>query len=63
MQDSVKDWLVDLEMHKEQEDYISIFAAAGYSSSQDVEHLKEVTEEELIRNGVTKQGAYYYFFS
>ena len=44
-------------MHKEEENYVQKFEAAGYSSPKDVEHLNEITEDELRTEiGVTKPG-------
>ena len=40
----------------EEENYVQNFKAAGYITSEDVEHLREVTEKELINIGVTKIG-------
>ena len=55
MQDSVKEWLAGIKMLEE--DYVSKFEKAGYKTSDDVEHLKEITEEELEKEiGVKKLG-------
>ena len=44
-------------MHEEEEDYIHRFMAAGYFSKDDIENLREITEEELQKSiGVTKTG-------
>ena len=45
-------------MDKEIEDLVSKFRKVGYSTSEDVEHLKEVTEQELKMDiGIKKPGA------
>ena len=57
-QESVEDWLSKLRMDEEEEDYIRRFNAAGYCTSDDVEHLREITEDELkVDIGVTKPGS------
>lgn len=43
-------------MDKAEENYVQKFRAAGYITPKDVEHLREVTENELINIGVTKIG-------
>ena len=48
-------WLSDLKMNEE--DYVSKFQKAGYSTHEDVENLKEITEKELEDDiGVKKPG-------
>ena len=47
-------------MNEEEENYIRKFQAAGYITSDDVEHLREIKEEELMSDiGVTKIGIIY----
>ena len=57
----MKEWLVKLEMDKEDENYYLKLEKAGYLSTadqdDDMEHLKEITESELeIDVGVKKAG-------
>ena len=57
LQSSVSDWLKELQMDTEEEDYIQKFETAGYCMPKDVKNLREITEEELKRDiGVTKRG-------
>ena len=59
IQVSVTDWLASLKMDDE-EGYVSKFENAGYSRLEDVEHLKDITEEELeFVIGVVKPGMHY----
>ena len=59
IQVSVTDWLASLKMDDE-EGYVSKFENAGYSRPEDVEHLKDITEEELeFVIGVVKPGMHY----
>ena len=43
-------------MENEDEDYVNIFASAGYIGEEDLEHLPLITKEELVSMGVTKKG-------
>lgn len=46
-------------MDEEEENYTQKFKAAGYITSDDVEHLREVTENELMTHiGVNKIGLF-----
>ena len=57
MQSSVSDWLKELQMDTEEEDYIQKFETAGYCMPKDVKNLREITEKELKQDiGVTKRG-------
>lgn len=52
MQDSVEDWLHELEM----EEYTELFHAEGYETKEDVENLKDLTSDELKAIGIRKRG-------
>ena len=52
LQDSVKDWLHELEM----EEYTELFHAEGYETKEDVENLKDLTTDELEAIGIHKRG-------
>ena len=59
MKESVEHWIKSLEMDEVEENYIQKFKKAGYITSEDVENLSEVTENELITDiGVTKIGLF-----
>ena len=42
------------------EEYEQLFELEGYFSHEDVENLKELTEENLRDMGITKRGKLYY---
>ena len=52
LQDSVEDWLCELEM----EEYTELFHAEGYETKEDVENLKDLTSDELKAIGIRKRG-------
>ena len=52
LQDSVEDWLRELEM----EEYTELFHAEGYETKEDVENLKDLTSDELKAIGIRKRG-------
>ena len=52
LQDSVEDWLHELEM----EEYTELFHAEGYETKEDVENLKDLTSDELKAIGIRKRG-------
>lgn len=56
IQDTVDSWLSKLGLDKEKENYNEMFKRAGYISKEDVEHLREITNEELMSIGVKKRG-------
>ena len=52
LQESVRDWLHELEM----EEYTELFHAEGYETKEDIENLKDVTTDELKAIGIHKRG-------
>ena len=52
MQNDINDWLKKLELRG----YQNLFAACGYSSQEDLESIKKLTENDLIKMGINKRG-------
>lgn len=49
---NVEAWLEELEMTE----YIELFHGEGYRTSDDVENLKTLSEEDLRAMGISKRG-------